>query len=56
MSDFCDIVWFFSKDSAVPSDQFAGIRRRILSQSIPDFEKASDGPRLVVLDDLLNEA
>jgi hypothetical protein len=35
----------------------AGAGRRIINHSgIPDFEKAINGPSLVVLDDLLNEA
>ena len=31
-------------------------RNRVYLRGIPDFEKASDGPRPVMLDDLLNEA
>jgi hypothetical protein len=43
--------------NAIPREQLAGARRRIIyHRVIPDFEKASNDPRLVVLDDLLNEA
>lgn len=51
------ISWCFSEDSAIPSEQLAGSGGRIIyHRGIPDFEKASNGPRLVVLDDPLNEA
>jgi hypothetical protein len=43
--------------SAVLREQLAEAGRRIaFHKGIPDFEEASDGPRLVVLDDLLSEA
>ena len=55
--DFRDIVWCFSEDSAIPRKQLATAGRQIIYHGgIPDFENASNGPRLVVLDDLLNEA
>jgi len=55
--DFRDIVWCFSVDSAIPREQLASAGRRIIyHRSIPDFKSANNGPRLVVLDDLLNEA
>lgn len=56
--EFQYIMWCSSEDSAVPREKFADALRRIICHSgIPNFEeKGSDGPRLVVLDDLLNEA
>ena len=49
-------MWRFSEDSAVPQEQLAGAGKRIVyHRGIPDYEKANDSPRLVVLDDLLNK-
>jgi hypothetical protein len=43
--------------NAIPREELAGARRRIIyHMGIPDFEKASNGPRLVVLDNHLNDA
>jgi hypothetical protein len=57
MSDFHDIMWRFIEDSAIPLEQLASAgRRMVYHRGIPDFDKASNGPRFVVLDDLLNEA
>jgi ABC-type lipoprotein export system ATPase subunit len=56
-SDFRDIVWCSSEDATIPREQSAGARRRIVyHRGIPNFEKASNSPRPVVLDDPLNEA
>ena len=55
--DFHDTVWCFSDDSAIPREQLASAGRRInYHRSIPDFENTSNGARVVVLGDLLNEA
>jgi len=56
VSEFWDIVRYFSENSAVPCEQLLGARRIVYHKGIPDFEEASDEPRLVVLDDLLNKA
>ena len=54
---FRDFVWCFSEDSAIPRELLPGAARRITYQrGIPDFDKASNGQWLVVLEDLLNEA
>jgi len=57
MSDFRDIVWCFSENSAVTREQLAGARKRIVyRRGNPDFEEASHKSRIIVLDDLLNDA
>jgi KaiC/GvpD/RAD55 family RecA-like ATPase len=57
VSDFRDIVWCFSEDSAIPHKQLAGAGRRIIyNRGIPDLQRAINDTRLVVLNDLLNEA
>jgi hypothetical protein len=57
VSDFRDMVWCFSEDAVVPRGHLTGAGRRVVyHRGIPDFEEANEEPRLVVLDDLLNEA
>jgi len=57
VSDFQDIVWCISENPAISSEQLAVIGRWLIyHRGIPDFEEGSNDPRLVVLDDLLNEA
>jgi hypothetical protein len=47
----------FSEGSAVPQEELdVEGKRFVYHRGIPDYEKANDGPRLVVLNDLLHKA
>jgi hypothetical protein len=49
-------MWCFSEDSPIPREQLAGEGQRfIYHRGIPDFDKASNSSKLVVLDDLPKE-
>jgi hypothetical protein len=48
------MVWYFEV-SGVTQDQLAGAGKGSSITGVPDYEKANNGPRLVVLDDILNK-
>ena len=51
VSSLLDIAFF----SIISPEQLAGAGKYIYHRGIPEFEEASDGPKLAALDDLLNE-
>ena len=55
---FEDIIWCFSENAAVPREQLAGAAaeaRISYHQGVLDFDNTHNRPKLIILDDLLNE-
>jgi len=51
------VTWCYSEKTAVPHQQLAVLKKKILYEGVPaDFENSNGRPCLIILDDLLNDS